>query len=69
MNGRFFNPDTGKKYSGGAAQLRTIKNNGGWEEHHRKLSEAVAKAVAEEVTKRFLEDSHKEMRKDSFKVI
>lgn len=69
MKGSFINPVTGKRVSGGAAQQMIIKNNGGWESHHMKFAESVAKQVAQEMTEHFLSESSKNMRKASLRIV
>ncbi|WP_099364479.1 hypothetical protein [Fredinandcohnia onubensis] len=45
MKGSFINPESGKRVSGGAAQLMIIKHNGGWEKHHQKYTEKVTETI------------------------
>jgi hypothetical protein len=49
MKGKFYNPETGKWISGGAAQQMIIKKNGGWDEHHRSIVEKVTVKVTNEI--------------------
>lgn len=50
MNGKYLNPKTGKRVSGAAAQQMFIKNNGGWESHHKKFENM----IKEDLTEKFL---------------
>lgn len=59
MKGKYYNPNTGKYVSGAAAQQMFIKHNGGWDEHHQKFAEAVAK----EVTQAYLAHLEQDVRK------
>ena len=43
-------PD-GRMIYGAAAQQHIIKENGGWDEHHRKFAERVIDTVMKEFTK------------------
>ncbi len=35
----------GKRLGGGAAQLKRIKDNGGWDEHHRQIIKEAVEAA------------------------
>jgi hypothetical protein len=45
MKGKVYNEETGKWISGGALQLHIIKENGGWEQHHRQVIEEAHKII------------------------
>lgn len=57
MKGTFINPETGKKVSGGAAQLMIIKHNGGWDKHHQKYTKRVTEIVLNDVENEFRRSS------------
>ena len=59
MKGKIFNEETGKWISGGAAQLHTIKTNGGWDQHHLGLAKKAAEYAVEEMNR----EAHKPLLK------
>ncbi|MBT2694603.1 hypothetical protein [Bacillus sp. ISL-55] len=46
MKGRVYNEKTGKWISGGALQLHVIKENGGWDQHHKKIIEETYEIIS-----------------------
>ncbi len=45
MKGKVYNEKTGKWISGGALQQHIIKENGVWEQHHRKVIEQTTEEI------------------------
>lgn len=52
----------GKKLGGGAAQLKRIKDNGGWDEYHKRLIAITTKKVYDEVMQEMNKPSLKRVK-------
>jgi len=63
MKGKVYNEKTGKWISGGALQQHIIKENGGWEQHHRKVIEQ----TTEEVYVKIMTGMDNEVRRKSIR--
>lgn len=51
MKGKIYNEETGKWISGGAAQLHTIKKNGGWNNFISEIATVAATVAAKVAVK------------------
>lgn len=62
MKGKIFNSETGKWISGGAAQLHTIKKNGGWDNYRMKIAIRAAENAVEEMDREALKPRLKRVK-------